>query len=571
MDQEHSATSGNADFALGVESSSNLMRIGSQASVSPEASLFEINRKGNEIASSDDEVAQGFHVQNESLEGESEEIIEDQDEDDSDDSHGEAVSELFKNRKPRPRSSDPEVRSFAVSVTHPWHIIDYHLYLLQIEGQKDQVARVNCTLLRDGVECRPLWYDEFFEDDTFDPDLVGQEPSVLFAALPVADRGAQFNGSTYVLEYNWNLRIFRARHFVWVPEDLRNIECAWKESVVIYCVPLLEIIDVMKYSLAQRYRRIEFLSINPRCTTSYVSGDDPGMELVISYQFCQFAVDFAEVILFDVQDAEIEFFVSELLSIMEEIRLTLQRASYRAWFAVREGLSMETFSHKVSFDRYLNDLFTYNKSIEEGSLRGKKWHAPSVETCKEIRDIDAKKRRAKNEQQLNDVFASPGPQVSQEDMIASMLVKTDKGQVDAFLNAQYSCPPISSPVLDELEFEEIDLEDPGSPTVKPAAIEDDGYEITENHHFPLRRLLSRTYRLIQDQPELDTLENRSRFGNLLADLGVCARDPPLDEFETVQEQGFDNETQSLQANDFSDSAEEAPASVRRLFPSPILD
>src|SRR5699024_10091945 len=82
--------------------------------------------------------------------------------DGSDDSDGEVVSDLFKSRE-LPKPKNPEVSStssFAASVIHPWHIVDYHLYLLQIEGKKDITARRNGILLRDGVDCRSLSYEE---------------------------------------------------------------------------------------------------------------------------------------------------------------------------------------------------------------------------------------------------------------------------------------------------------------------------------------------------------------------------------------------------------------------------
>ena len=494
--------------------------------------------------------------------------------DGSDDSNGEVVSDLFKSRElPKPKDSeDSKASPFAASVIHPWHIVDYHLYLLQIEGKKDITARRNGILLRDGVDCRSLSYKEMFDVDTFDPDLVGEEPSVLFAALPVPEHRVQFHGTTYVLEYDWNLRCLYARHFLWVPEDLRNVECVWTEGIIIYCVPITDIINVMKTALDERYRRIEFLS-NSRCTTSYVAHDDPGMELVVAYQFCQFAVDFAEAILPDETDDAIEQFKSELTDIMEEIRLTLQRASYRAWFAVREGLSMEKFSRKVSFDRYLNDLFTYNKSIEEGSLRGKKWRAPGLNTCNKIRDTDAKNRRARNVQRLQDVFApleqSTRP-VPQEKVFEDMLAKTDESQANSLFYEELPQSP-SSPLWYEFDTDFLETST-GSPIiVRPETPQVDEFEVTEYHHTPLQCLLDRTFDLIRKQPEFDSLENRGRFGALLTEMGACGMKDSLDGCAIAPEQGFDNDDWSLEVNFASDSEEESKAPVRRLLPSPVLD
>ena len=574
------------------------MKIRSPPAVDPMAFLFKMKRSRKEIMSSqslEEEIPSGDSAalssqnedhnesQGENQDDNQDEVAPAQDEqvaetkqmpDGSDDSNGEVVSDLFKSAElPKPEiPEDSKPSPFAASVIHPWHIVDYHLYLLQIEGKKDTTARRNGILLRDGVDCRPLSYEEMFDVDTFDPDLVGEEPSVLFAALPVPEHRVQFHGTTYVLEYDWNLRCLYARHFLWVPEDLRNVECVWTEGIIIYCVPIADIINVMKTALDERYRRIEFLS-NSRCTTSYVAHDDPGMELVVAYQFCQFAVDFAEAILPDETDDAIEKFKSELMAIMEEIRLTLQRASYRAWFAVREGLSMEKFSRKVSFDRYLNDLFTYNKSIEEGSLRGKKWHAPGLNTCKRIRDTDAKNRRARNEQRLQDIFApleqSTRP-VPQEKVFEDMLAKTDESQANSLF---YEEPPQTPTSQLWWDFDTDVLEtSPGSPIiVRPETPQVDDFEVTEYHHTPLQCLLDRTFDLIQKQPEFDSLENRGRFGALLTEMGACVMKDSLDECAIAPEQGLDNDDWSLEVNFVSDSEEEWQVPVRRLLPSPILD
>lgn len=570
------------------------MRVRSRRPADPMAFLFNMKRNRKAIESSqgsvdvedstsscdgialDSQSEEHDESQDETASSQGEQAVEDKVKDTTDCSDGEVVSDLFKSKEPsKPqvqKSNNYSLSAFAASVVHPWHIVDYHLYLLQIEGKKDLMARRNGILLRDGVECRSLCYDEMFEDETFDPDLVGPEPSVLFAALPVPEHHIEFNGSAYVLEYDWNLRTLCARHFVWVPEDLRNIECVWTEGLIIYSVPIIEIIDVMKTALAQRYRRLEFLSNNPRCTTSYVAHDDPGMELVVAYQFCQFAVDFAEALIPEETDESIKIFKSELESIMEEIRLTLQRASYRAWFAVREGLSMEKFSHKVHFDRYLNDLFTYNKSTEEGSLRGKEWRAPGLNTCKKIRDNDARRRRARNERRLKDLFApidQDEQKEIQERVFQEMLANADKSQADALLEEPPHVP--LTPHWGEFDFDGFDMS-PGSPVViRSAPTQDDGLEIIEYHHISLLRLLSYVFDLVQERPELDTLGNRGRFGALLTDMGICVMKNALDLFAIAPQQGFDNDNWSLVVHDEASDENEPMVPVRRLLPSPILE
>ncbi|BCR86982.1 uncharacterized protein ACHE_30969S [Aspergillus chevalieri] len=594
MSQETSQHDNNANHVTG-EDPVPRMRIRSRRPADPMAFLFKLKRnrqaivesqKPESVESSLSSCEDTFLISEseeevEPLDGneaQDKQAAEDKDKNSNNDPNGEVVSDLFKKGGPsklqaQDSNDSTSVSAFAARVIHPWHIVDYHLYLLQIEGKKDLTARRNGVLLRDGVECRSLYYDEMFEDDTFDPDLVGPEPSVLFAALPVPEHHIKFNGAAYVLEYDWNLRTLCARHFAWVPEDLRNVECVWNEGIIIYCVPIVEMIDVMKTALEQRYRRLEFLSTNPRCTTSYVAHDDPGMELVVAYSFCQFAVDFAEALIPEETGEGIEIFKSELEEIMEEIRLTLQRASYRAWFAVREGLSMEKFSHKVHFDRYLNDLFTYNKSVEEGSLRGKKWHAPGLDTCKKIRDNDAMKRRASNERRLKDLFApfdQDEHKEKQERAFQEMLANVDKSQADALIEKPLQAP--LTPLWAELNFDEFETS-PGSPVVLHSApLQDDGLETTEYHHAPLLCLLNNVLDLVQEQPELDTLENRGRFGALLTEMGICVKDT-LDLFSIAPQQGFENDNWSLVIHDEANNEddEELTAPVCRLLPSPIFD
>lgn len=479
---------------------------------------------------------------------------------------GEAISEIFKGPRDE-KEDDVRIPLFSDSVRHPWCIVDYHLYLLQIESTMNQKTRRNNVWLRDGVECRPLCYEEFFEEETFDPALVGTEPSLLFAALPVADNGVHFHGSTYVLKYDWNTKVLSARFFNSLPEDMRNIEWAWKESVIVYSLPIMEIVDIMKYCMAQRYRRIEFLSTNCRCITPYVVNDDPGMELIMAYRFCQFAVDFAEAIFAHMSTEDCDALKSELIDVMEEIRLTLQRASYRAWFAVREGLSMERFSHRVSFDRYLNDLFTYNKSNQEGSLRGKNWSAFGMDTCNRIRDEETQKRRAINEQLLQEVFAPLDEEQTQEQVFEDMLANVNEAQADNFLHTEINTPPILPPSLDEVNSDEVDLDEydlddlddivfetPVLPNiVQPVATEADICGVTEYHDVPLEHLFNHASALIRSQPELDTLENCGRLGALLTELGLGLNKIPLNELESLPERELHNDNLSLQVNDTSDS------------------
>ncbi|KAL4785100.1 hypothetical protein BJX76DRAFT_325591 [Aspergillus varians] len=428
--------------------------------------------------------------------------------------------------KDRQRSDPP-----AYVVSHPWHIVDYHLYLCSAERGQTLDARRDGMYLFDGADCRRLPYDEFAEDRALTSQCFpGNQLQLLFAILPIAnrhqfaDRNPSFGGRQYVLGFDYDCKTLYARHFDWFPHDLSDIWCVWDNSSNMYTVTVPDLIHIMDTSLGNGDMHVGMgiLSSSPYCL-ALESDDDPGLEIIIATLWCQWLLDFSEI-LFKENTGSLPDFQVRLGSYVEQGRLILQRASYRAWFAVRDGYSKSQYRCKTKINQYTNDLYTFEQSEQDGSLKGRPWVAPGLETCNQIRYNERMQRKKRVEQRLEDLFVAPetGAIQSQEAVLQSILAKSPQRSIELNAMGQAEMPRTPSPKsqhdtppISERCFS------PGSPeTVTPATELCDEFEATAYHHIPLPMLLERALDLVQAHPELDTFANRGQFRDLLEDMEV---------------------------------------------------
>ncbi|KAE8354460.1 hypothetical protein BDV28DRAFT_130982 [Aspergillus coremiiformis] len=240
------------------------------------------------------------------------------------------------------------------TVSHPWEVVDYHLYLCSVEGGQDTHARRNGVFVYDGIDCHPVYYSELLEERAFEPCNVGEEPQFLFWDLPIADLGPSFNGRHYVLGFDYNNRTLFARHFDWIPHKTDDLWCVWDLGFTMYSVTIPDLIILLESGLSEDVHiGLGLLSSSPYCI-AMGSSDDPGMEIVITILFCQWVLDFAEAI-FEQDGNVMEIFKERLTHYMEECRIILARASYRAWFASQDGYTKAAYQRNSSIDRFTND------------------------------------------------------------------------------------------------------------------------------------------------------------------------------------------------------------------------
>lgn len=432
------------------------------------------------------------------------------------------------------RRSDPP----AYVVSHPWHIVDYHLYLCSAERGHTLEARRDGMYLFDGADCRRLPYDEFAEDRALlSQCFPGDQPQLLFGILPIADRifadrNPAFGGRHYVLGFDYDCKTLYARHFDWFPHDLSDIWCVWDASTNVYTVTVPDLIHIMETSLGKGKMPVGMgiLSSSPYCL-ALEADDDPGLEIIIATLWCQWLLDFSEI-LFKQNTGSLPDFQARLGSYVEQGRLILQRASYRAWFAVRDGYSKKQYKSRTTINQYTNDLYTFEKSEQDGSLKGQSWAAPGLETCNHIRSNERMQRKKRVEQRLQDLFVVPEKEEiqDQETVLRNIIARSEQGVMDINAMTPAEAPRTPSP-RSRQETPELSERcfSPGSPViVTPATEPYDEFEATASHHFPLPILLERALELATEHPELDTATNRSIFGDALADMGIGIHQPVLE-------------------------------------------
>ncbi|KAJ0424538.1 hypothetical protein BJY00DRAFT_308968 [Aspergillus carlsbadensis] len=433
------------------------------------------------------------------------------------------------------RRSDPP----AYVVSHPWHIVDYHLYLCSAERGQTQEARRQGMYVLHGFECRPLSYKEFAEDrGLMSQCFPGDMPQLIFALLPIADRrhyadrNPSFEGRHYVLGFDYDCKTLYARHFDWFTHDLGDIWCIWEEGANVYTVTVPDLMHILDTSLGKGEMHVGMgiLSSSEYCL-AMTYDDDPGLEIIIATLWCQWLLDFSDI-LFKPETGSLSEFQQKLRSHVDQGRLILQRASYRAWFAVRDGYSKEQYKVKTTINQYTNDLYTFEKSAEDGSLNGRPWAAPGLETCNQLRFNHRIQRRKEAEQRLEDLFVPPecDEVEGQEAVLQGILAKTQQSPMNFSTVVSVDVPRTPSPKTQYTTTPPLSEQffSPGSPGIVTPATEPYGeFEITEYHQVPLPVLLDRAAELVQAHPELDTFANRDRLGDILTGMGTAAQRPAL--------------------------------------------
>ncbi|KAB8075023.1 hypothetical protein BDV29DRAFT_113605 [Aspergillus leporis] len=428
-------------------------------------------------------------------------------------------------------------------VTHPWEIVDYHLYLCSVEKGKDTHARRNGLFVFDGIDCRPIYYNELFEERAFDQCNIGEEPQFLFWVLPIADLGPSFNGRHYVLGFDYKRRTLFARHFDWIPNKTDDIWCVWELGFTMYSVTIPDLVILLESGLSDDVHvGLGLLSSSPYCMALGTS-DDPGMEIVITILFCQWVLDFAEAI-FEQDEDTMKIFKERLAHYVEECRVILARASYRAWFASRDGYTKKAYQRNSSINKFTSDLFIFSKSVESGSLKNRSWRAPGLETCNMLRRKDRAQRRAETERQLESLFIIPEtdtPPETPEKYFERMLARSKESLI-----ALYPAGPPRTPSPHQDGSVPPYCGSPMSPGIVKAKEADEDFEVTDFHKIPLPLLLKQIIDLVEARPELDSADHRVRFGELLSKLGIGVQRKHIQDFSKILNLGYENDSWELE-------------------------
>lgn len=407
-------------------------------------------------------------------------------------------------------------KQFARNVSHPWDVVDYHLYLCGIEKGMSIHSRRNSMYVYDGLDCRPIPYSELCDDQAFDSGNIGDDPKFLTWILPVGSRGSPFKGKSYVLGFDYNSRTLFVRGFHWIPGRIDDIWCVWDEGFTVYRLTIPDLIGVLDSVLSGTADVSRGILSHGHCLITQ-TGDDPGLEIVITILLCQWVIDFATVFS-GMTTAACDQFTKTLSTYTEDCRLILQRASYRAWFASRDGHTMRDYSRKATIEKYTNDLFTFNQSAESGSLDDKSWHAPGFNTCSMLRRRNRYLKRERTEWKLEGLFMRPRiglPSETPNQVVQKILARFEDDVPPAFGLQTLPTPPPTPPQQSE-GAQSPEVFSATAEPYEPACT----FEAIDFQKIPLAHLLERFLELVETYPGLDTPGHRRRFGDLLTQMGI---------------------------------------------------
>lgn len=383
-----------------------------------------------------------------------------------------------------------------VDLSHPWRLIDYNLYLNWIQKGKDQKHRRNCMYLFDGYDCFPFTYKDFVKSKTNDGwqlPTTGPQRKLLFGILPVAEYGPRFNGVHYVLGFDLDCEEFFVRSFNWLPE-VSDIWSVWHEGVPLYYFSIWVLYSMMKKSFNNKDGIVDILSLS---VTTYceieMNNDDPGLEIVIVIQCCQWILDFADLILPQDPWFNAQVFKDKITEYMNEWRQILARASYQAWNAVRDMPPKEIYCRRKWCDQVTLDLYSFGESKKPDSLRGQTWQAPSQAYCDRIRRESWERYQKETRDYFQQAFTEPDSEAFV--YTAEMLGRHKK---------EHGCVICSPPVT--ISPQKALMQASSSSSSASPSTTYNGEEQDDDIHFSTR--FARLVNAIEEQrPQNDTIPN----------------------------------------------------------------
>lgn len=274
-------------------------------------------------------------------------------------------------------------------MSHPWGVVDYHLYLAHVEAGRNKRVRANeCYLLeKDGF--RNVVMDEDIKSKT-----AGPNPTIVFLSLPIPGYGQDCNAKL-VLAVDFKTNILQG----WVfetdepLEDYRDLWLAWKQRIgeLVIEVPaeefLMNVTDAMT-------NKIEILEIGIMhhygMSTQRFSG---GFDTIVVLQFLQFIDDFANMFWEDADEIRAEYGAYQ-----DDLRDNLARGSREAWFAARDGLSMQEFRQK-KLKQLTSMNFFWTQTVQD--LRDEMQHNVSVRQPSRVQVIEVSTRPSRVPKWLN--------------------------------------------------------------------------------------------------------------------------------------------------------------------------
>lgn len=224
---------------------------------------------------------------------------------------------------------------------HPWGLIDHHLYLAAIERGRDCPTRLDSCMLQEGERFRDVCLDELL-DINASRRFSTYPHLITFMNMPILPLStlAPLTEQKLVLGFDLQRHHLLGYFFESAPDDLTDLCYVWHQGQLIIDIHIDRFLEMYQYTVKHH---LEICGVGMFRYFRESKRELPtGLDLVVTIQFAQFLLDFAELVWGD-NSAE---FRNQHVDSEEYLRTLLSRASWESWFAVRDGLTLQQYRQK---------------------------------------------------------------------------------------------------------------------------------------------------------------------------------------------------------------------------------
>ncbi|KAJ5151840.1 hypothetical protein N7492_010135 [Penicillium capsulatum] len=254
-----------------------------------------------------------------------------------------------------PRPQGPSDESFAAGVQrfawHHWRAIDYHLYLIAVEKNRDHPSRTRKNHLLTPRGFEQIYLEDFLcPSSAFNQVPVWTKPILTFVSLPVLHAQCKPSQRKLVLGFDFKKRHLIGSFFEAAPDDLAEMGEMWEDGETVIDIRVERFLEILGYSMENEmevFGRGLFHHFHETKRQFSV-----GLDLVVVIEFLQFLDDFANFLWDDGAD-----FRNSYKQYEDSLRDALCQASLGAWFALRDGRTIQQFCHRQMQDAIRSGVF----------------------------------------------------------------------------------------------------------------------------------------------------------------------------------------------------------------------
>lgn len=249
---------------------------------------------------------------------------------------------------------------------HHWNVIDYHLYLMAIEKNRNYQTRItkNYLLTVNGFQQVSL-QDFACPSSAFHQVPAWSTPMMMFVSLPILHPPHGSLNRKLVLGFDFKKRHLIGIEFEAAPDHIADMAAVWDQGQTMIDVCVERFLEIVKYTMENH---TEILGHGMLRHFHETSRELPtGLDLVAVIQFLQFLDDFADLLWDDGAEFRDGYGTHQ-----EALREMLGRASMDAWFAARDAQTIQTFCQRKMRDVVTSGSFfdQIESESQVGAVKG---------------------------------------------------------------------------------------------------------------------------------------------------------------------------------------------------------